>query len=231
MKKIGVLAGLQGNLLGVTRPYIHMAQKFGKVVIINPLLDEVDRSIDLLILVGGADLDPNSYGAVPSVYTNKPNPVREWFDRTVLPKYIANETPIFGICLGLQSINVAFGGTLEQHNSLYHSFSGADRSKPVHKIVFTEEALADRRFRLSTITKPNVSVKNLFEINSLHHQSIATLGEELIVHAHTHKEDRGIEIIAHRKLPIVGVQYHPEELEGYGADEILHVYIPGLLNA
>lgn len=228
MKKIGVLGGLQGSVFGITIPYYEYAVRFGEVVIINPLSDELNTDIDLLILVGGADLNPVAMGHKPSLYTNKSNPVREWFEREVLHKYIANATPIFGICLGLQSLVMYFHGSLEQHNSDFHEFSFKHRGELVHQLSITSDALNDTdRFPfLKHYSKRKI------EVNSLHHQAANAndMGDGIIAHFLTKGYDKLPEVIVHRELPFVGVQFHPEELNGRVSQRLADDYIHSLLN-
>lgn len=96
-KKIGIpVYRLGPNSLGVTNPYLEFISNFGRPVLLHPE-DPVRTDLDLLILPGGPDVDPNRYGATPEVFTQYPSVFLEWFDKIKLPKYIENGTPIFGI--------------------------------------------------------------------------------------------------------------------------------------
>jgi len=228
MKKIGVLGGLQGNIFGITIPYYEYASKFGEVVIINPLAEEIDENIDVLILVGGADLNPASYGQKPSLYTNKANPVREWFEANMLSKYIEANIPLFGICLGLQSIVTHFGGKLIQHNSDIHPFSYTSRGKEAHEIKLTEDG-----WKLSNIMTSLKKYKKMkIKVNSLHHQAADPncLGDDIISIFDTKSYDRTPEIIIHKSLPISALQFHPEEMNGTIAQKIANELMDYLLN-
>lgn len=100
--KIGILAINQNHnsILEVSTTYRKYFEKFGKVQIISCLNPNV-YNVDLLVLPGGADVNPVSYLAPPSPYVGSPNLAYEWFDKVMLPKYIAHKIPIFGICRGL----------------------------------------------------------------------------------------------------------------------------------
>lgn len=225
MKKIGILGSAQSGLVGITFPYFELGAEFGEVVIINPLSKEINKNIDLLILVGGADLNPMDYESQPSIRTNKPNPVREWFDLNMLGKYINEKVPIFGICLGLQSLVAYFGGKLNQHNSRNHPFSQLHRSDLVHSLKMKPVALVDKRF---PFLKKFAKIK--LKVNSLHHQSVSVMPESFNEHFSTENNDKSPEIIVHKRLPIVAFQFHPEELHNVPAKDLALKYIEALLN-
>lgn len=222
MKKIGILSWKLGeNSFGVTTPYLNYIEKFGIVRIID-YKEEVDASLDLLILPGGPDINPMSYNEIPERDTGKGCIYREYFDTVILPKYIELNIPIFGICRGLQTLNVHFGGTLTQH--MYHETSDKNRFDRVHKIEFY------------TIVRNNaVYTKFTEDVNSLHHQCIQRLGENLKpIAVYKAKEDKNnnlydscVEAIVHIKHPIAAVQYHPEELR---YDVLSDLLIDNLLN-
>ena len=96
-KKIGIPVSKTGeNSVGLTLSYIEFAEQYGEVVLLMPN-HTIRRDIDLLILPGGPDIDPRSYGAMPSWFTGKPDLYKEYFDARYLPAYIQQGTSIFGI--------------------------------------------------------------------------------------------------------------------------------------
>jgi len=188
---------------GVTIPYLQYANQFGDVRILG--IDEPPNvDLDLLIIPGGADINPNRYKAIPDYYTGKSDPIKEYQDTVILPEYIEMGIPIFGICRGMQTIAVHFGAGLVQN--MYHETNENDRSDLVHDVDIV---------KIDGFTAEKISV------NSLHHQCVSytDFPECLeIVGVYRSKKKNGpyrnsIEIIKHRTLPIWGVQYHPEELE------------------
>jgi len=199
-KQIGIVGWKTGeNSFGATIPYLEYISKFGTPIILHP--DSEIFDLDLLILPGGPDIDISRYNGRLSLYTQKSCPIREYFDRTKLPEYIKNHTPIFGICRGMQSIATYFGASL--HQNIDHEYSD-ERYDIVHKIII----LKNYR-KILEIPEEQIGV------NSLHHQAVirSTLPKELeVIAIYSGKLDRTIEAIIHTKLPIVGVQYHPEEL-------------------
>lgn len=197
-KKIGIIGTQTKDMFGVSTKYMEWASQFGEVVILSPHAD-FDPSIDLLILQGGADIDPSTYGKKPFFNLTRSNPYFEYFDNMILPDYVKNKTPIFGICRGMQAINVAFGGTLK--NVYTHPTNDSDDRKEKKHFI-----------RIMIVGQKDEVVK----VNSLHHQVIDEIPDELEIIA-LHCNDKGntkptIEAIAHQTLPICGVQYHPEEI-------------------
>jgi putative glutamine amidotransferase len=186
------------NSFGVTIPYIEFMREMlvaDEIMILTPDAPEY-TDLDLLILPGGADVNPNRYGEVPSFYTDKPDPIKEYFDTFILPRYINNGTPIFGICRGCQTLAVHFGGRLIQ--DMYHDTNPSDEPyKGVH--------------HLRVLDKPAAKVK----VNSRHHQSINPRSLEglnvnvLATHANIPHHVEAIRIQGHK---IAAVQFHPEDL-------------------
>ena len=77
--------------------------------------DDVLDIIDGLILAGGADIDPATYGQAPHAATRGTVPERDAFEIALTRRAIERDMPVLGICRGMQLMNVARGGTLLQH--------------------------------------------------------------------------------------------------------------------
>lgn len=202
-RKIGIPVWKTGeNSLGVTLAYAEFAADFGDVVLLMPE-HEIRTDLDLLILPGGADKMPATYGEYPSVWTQKPDIQKEHFDMVMLPQYIENRTPIFGICRGLQALAVHFGGKLFQHMG-HQTNTQDDPFKAVHKISFDNRVFRSRTAFTDVDT---------LGVNSRHHQSVreVSLPDDFKVIAR-HEKDNHVEMAAHTVLPIVGCQFHPEDL-------------------
>lgn len=201
MNNIGLLVDTNENKFVFNEPYWHFANQFGRVQLINPLNPLIEEDLDLLILPGGADVWSGRYGPVghPSI-VGTPNYNFEYFDSNILPQYIEQNTAIFGICRGIQTLNVHFGGTL------FHDLDdepkngwGDNRGKFLHHVR-------------------NLENNDVFPVNSLHHQAVETLGEGLIetLRGFLIKDGKeiGLQIegLEHEHLPISAVQWHPEEV-------------------
>jgi putative glutamine amidotransferase len=166
----------------------------------DPLLDVIDG----LILAGGADLDPSSYGAEREPQTVHTVPDRDAFEIALARRAMEREIPFLGICRGMQVMNVAQGGTLIQdlpaalghdhHCRVPGSFDGADH--PVHIVAGSVAAQAIGREHTAT--------------KSHHHQGIARLGDDLVVSGWADVDElpEAIEVPEHRFA--LGVQWHPE---------------------
>lgn len=205
MKKIGLLTDFNGNKVSLNFAYFNFAQIFGAVTLVHPWEQKV-HDVDLLILPGGQDVHPLRYGQnkIPWQCQDQ-NDNFEYFDTEVLPGYIDRKTPIFGICRGLQTLNVLLGGSLFQH--VDEPYCIESRGQLIHSVV-----------------DPRSS--KVFQVNSLHHQAVDKLapGFEVVLQGfkrkkHNHFEPMSVEAIKHKTLPILATQFHPEELNHDKASE------------
>lgn len=209
-KKIGIVGWKIGeNSFGVTIPYMEFFSQFGDVEIISATETNIRKHLDLVVLPGGPDVGPDRYDAQSLSYRMGTQcPFRERFDRVLLPKYIANNTPLWGICRGHQSLAVYFGGKLNQ--DMFHSTNGSNRAELVHELKLTP--------RLNDLLPDNIRFynnhKNGKYVNSIHHQSVF-LTEELksVTNVLAYcEEDDSVEILEYTNYPAITVQYHPEEM-------------------
>lgn len=229
-KKIGIPFWKVGdNSFGSTINYIAFAEQYGEIV---PLMPEhtLRTDLDLLILPGGADVDPLRYNETPGYFTGKCDVFKEHFDKVYLPQYIEAGIPIFAICRGMQSIGVLYNGKLIQHMSHETNDITKDPYTSQHDMLFTEE--------FTTIM--NFTRSKALPVNSRHHQVIDrhALPNELKVLA-VHKSfdkqnkfgtsDGSVEMIAHTELPIVGLQSHPEDFLDYQSITFVNKIIDHLI--
>lgn len=192
----------------VSDAYVSAVQRTGAVAVILPvdtraplvLLDKIDG----LIAVGGADLDPSSYGAERDPRTESTYPERDAFELALIRGAIERHIPVLGICRGMQALNVALGGTLIQH------IPEMNGTGPHRRIVGTFEG------NEQTVTLENGSLAALAvgEESHIgrchHHQAVAELGEGLRITGRT-QEDGMVEAIEmHNGAWVLGVQWHPE---------------------
>ena len=212
-RKIGVPLWMTGaNSIGSTISYIMYAEQFGEVIPLMPT-HTVREDLDLLITVGGSDVDSLTYGEVPGYFNSKPDPQKEWFDKVYLPQYIAAGVPLLAICRGFQAINTHLGGKLIQHMS-HETNKPEDPYKTMHNIKIN--AIDFWNFSEFAPVLQNRQPQRIYGVNSRHHQAIDPrfLGEGLSVLA-THEKDNTIELIAHNTLPIIGIQSHIEDCMDY----------------
>jgi putative glutamine amidotransferase len=206
MKQIGIVGYPQKEGYGIPNSYLVFLSYFGVVSIIMPNEKEIRPYLDLLVLPGGPDVDSKRYlGERPlSLTMGYPCPFRERFDNVLLPKYIENETPIFGICRGHQTLAVHFGGTLKQH-MVHETSPSIERTKKVHWLKLSDDV---------SEYVPGISALQRFEVNSLHHQVIDKLPENATAIAlyDSNNANKEVEAIGYTNYPAVTVQWHPEEI-------------------
>ena len=148
---------------------------------------------DALLLPGGGDLEPWRYGQ-RNVASRALEPKRDVAELALLERFISCKKPILGICRGLQSINVFFGGTLLQDIPGHCTVNGIDR---MHRIKSAPSPLCEL-------------MEDDCIVNSAHHQAVDRLGSGLT--AIQWAPDGIVEALCHRSLPIWAVQWHPERL-------------------
>jgi putative glutamine amidotransferase len=195
--------------------YYLAAAAMGAVPVMIPLFDQdaetlraiYDR-IDGLMLAGGVDLEPATFGEAPHPRLGRTDRSRDTVELQLARWAIAEGKPVLGLCRGLQVLNVAMGGTLYQDieaqipGAMRHDyFPGFPRDYLAHEVSLTE----DSRLR-SAIGESRLAV------NSMHHQAIKSLAPGLLVSARA--DDGVIEAIeTHGPNYLVGVQWHPEVFE------------------
>ena len=158
---------------------------------------------DGLLLPGGADIDPNLYGQKRSEKTGKPNLQRDLTEPLMIKAFLDADKPIFCICRGCQMLNVYFGGTLIQDITDIQKYRHMDflsRARYTHPLEIGKETLLASC--LGTLD---------IQVNSMHHQAIEQVGEDLIVSAKS--TDGFVEAIEYPKSCFcLGVQWHPEHM-------------------
>lgn len=182
----------------------------GIPLIIPPLKKEQFADLDLylnqcsgVILTGGQDLDPRKWGQ-PTSQQVRPMPARrEESDRYVLAKVVEKKMPVFGIGVGMQLINVYFGGTLYLHLPF---------ECPKAMPHFDPSGGAHRHM---VMLEPNTMMDDIYgggeiRVNSMHHQAVNQVGKRLRVSAKS--LDGVIEAIESTDPNwfCLGVQWHPE---------------------
>ena len=171
------------------------------------------EELDGLVLQGGADVSPLTYGETPLQPEWEGDRVRDLYEIDLLQEFVSRGKPVLGICRGLQLINVAHGGTLYQDLALHHSQAGDHHDPDAYDQHFHEIALV-----AGTGLARIYSGRGRARVNSIHHQGIRTLGEELACEA-VSVPDQVIEAIRWKGAGyVVGVQWHPEFLDPANPD-------------
>lgn len=221
--RVAMYADAAGKYVGQGLNYMRFAQQIGEIILVTTDNDltEVIKNCDVLFLPGGADVDSRRYGERPNFGSGQPNPYYEFLDEHLLEPWMKTGKPIVGVCRGMQTLNVAAGGTLWQH--MEHHIGGEDRSYLDHKLYTDIE-----------------NFKSV-DINSYHHQGVRILApgfkdigwSPLGIHCsplgrnkyfkHKWLKHEGVfkqskekyhmvcEVMQHETKPWVAFQYHPED--------------------
>jgi putative glutamine amidotransferase len=171
------------------------------------IADYVD-ALDGLVLQGGADVSPLTYGETPLKPEWDGDRIRDMYEIDLLQEFVAARKPVLGICRGLQLINVAYGGTLyqdivHQHGNdlAHHNVAAYDQN--YHEITLVEGSGLMRLY-------PG---RQTVRVNSIHHQAVKDLGRDFAVEALSVPDDIVEAIRMRGPGYVVGLQWHPEFLD------------------
>lgn len=205
MKKIGILAPHKldeklGNVHKLNFWCSEFVENTGVALpfIIPTNIKNIDYYVDFFdgfIIPGWNDIDPTLYWEIHSwsIETIKEH---DDFLLSFLEKAVASQKPILWICKWLQIINVYFGWTLHQDIPNHMNFT--QKECWVHHVEIESHSFLH-----------NIFQTNILEVNSIHHQCIKTLGNDLVIEWKS-QEDEIIEAIKHKTKPIFALQWHPE---------------------
>jgi putative glutamine amidotransferase len=186
--------------------------------LIPPLAGDLDtlravfERLDGLFFTGGVDIDPSHYGEERHERCDRGDADRDRTELTLLRWALADGLPFFGVCRGIQTLNVALGGSLYQHvpeqysRGLKHDcFPGADGS-PYTRDYLAHPVRVEPGSRLHAV----LGAREV-HVNSMHHQGVKGLAPGLTASAFA--PDGLIEGVELADGPFcLGVQWHPEEL-------------------
>ena len=184
-----------------------------EVLVVQPG-DPVPADFDGLLLSGGVDVDPARYGEARLNGTVETHPSRDEVEFELLERALATGAAVFGICRGLQVLNVALGGTLWQDlpaqrpGGVSHSFPRRDGHLPSHPahVVRLEKGLPSGLPLVAALAASDGEY-----VNSRHHQAVKELAPGLVALAAS--PDGIVEALSRPGPPFVaGVQWHPENL-------------------
>jgi len=187
--------------------YVDAVRRAGGVPLMLPpganYIAALLASVDGVIVTGGADIHPASYGGnMQHPQLTLLDTERDKFELTLVRHLIANEkVPTLCICRGMQILNVALGGSLHEHvadNLPKDIHRGEDGGWTLHEVSIKPASL------LAAVTQDTTVVAY-----SGHHQAIKNIASDLLVSAVA--SDGVIEAVEHTDLPwMLGVQWHPE---------------------
>ncbi len=182
--KLGISVRSNSDSYFVKKRYLYFFKEF-EIVFLYPYINtHAYAQCDGFVIIGGDDANPLLYDEENYASHGICDEI-DALDFNIIEYALSNNKPLFGICRGLQMLNIYFKGTLKQH-VLNHDVGS-------HKIVLVDQFL----------DFPELEI-----VNSYHHQSVKKTGENLRVLYYS--LDGEIECFIHEKYPIIAVQFHPE---------------------
>jgi putative glutamine amidotransferase len=191
------------------RGYSEAVQAAGGVAVLLPPDDtlveapgDVLDSLDALLLAGGRDIDPLTYGASPDPGLGETSPERDRFELALVSAALERDMPVLGVCRGMEMLNVACGGTLVQHltGELLERHRHTPGVYSDHEVALSPGSLAVR-----------VAGAEVVAVRSHHHQALAELGEGLVISGRCPDDDLAEAVELPGKRFALGVLWHPEE--------------------
>jgi putative glutamine amidotransferase len=197
----------------LNRAYVWAVENAGGTPIILPVTREpeaISRYLSLLdglLLSGGVDVDPACFGETPHPKLGEVDDDRDTTELPLIREALAQDMPVFAICRGIQSLNVALGGSLYQDipsqtpSPIHHRQSdiGIPRNQTSHSVQIVPDSRLHHIVGLDEI-----------QTNSFHHQALKQVANGLVVTAYAPDDIiEAVESPAHRY--VVAVQFHPEE--------------------
>lgn len=187
------------------RQYADQVRNGGGIPVLSPVggdeaeADQFVSMIDGLILAGGVDVNPATYGAQPHEASGPYNDERDAWEMTLFNAAGEADVPVLAICRGMQVVNVARGGTLDQHlpDTLGHTGHAPTPGEFVQHPVKIAEG-----------SQLHAAVGESRSVPAYHHQSVATVGKDLTPVAWA--EDGVVEGLEDPDGSVLAVQWHPE---------------------
>ena len=164
------------------------------------------KEMDGLVLQGGSDLAPETYGEQP-IGRWLGDRIRDEYELELMKLFLDVGKPVLGICRGFQVMNSYYGGTLFQDTETQRPESikhrdATEYDRVYHSVRFEKDSFFETLY---------ADAKNPM-VNSVHHQAVKEIGKGLIAQAYC-TEDNILEAFIHESAEpgkIMGVQWHPE---------------------
>lgn len=211
----GIPEGLPHSVV-MNQRYYHAVASAGAAPVLIPLIDDLEtlrviyERLDGVLIPGGVDLDPATFGEQPHARLGRVDPARDRVELQLTSWAVSDGKPVLGLCRGLQVINVALGGTLYQ--DLDAEYPNAIKHDYFPTYGFARDHLAHEVFVAPGSRLRRAVARDSIPVNSMHHQGIKSLASSLIASA-TAPDG----LIEAAELPngtfVVGVQWHPEVFE------------------
>lgn len=221
---IGITGNYDKETCTLAEGYYQSVLKAGGIPLIIPPFQETDRlcqmldTIDGIIFSGGGDINPLFFGEEPIKELHSITPERDRQELLLARLAYDRQIPMLGICKGIQTINLALGGTVYQDihtqmegTRIKHS-QDQDRRYPSHSVRLMPGSIMQRIFGSTTIT-----------VNSFHHQACKEAAPCL--NATAISPDGVIEAIESNEFKsILGVQWHPETYTLRQNDDMMPIF-------
>jgi putative glutamine amidotransferase len=210
----GIPAGLPQSVVMNQRYYTAIAQ-VGAVPCLVPLFEDDDATlrelyerVDGILVPGGVDMDPRTYGEAPHPKLGNIDPARDRTEMLMAKWAVEDRKPYLGLCRGAQVLNVAQGGSLWQ--DLDAQYSGAIKHDYFPNSGFERDYLAHEVSIKAGSRLRSASNSDSIAVNSMHHQGLKAIGRGLSATAFA--PDGLVEAVEldDDGAFVVGVQWHPE---------------------
>lgn len=185
--------------------YVKAVQQAGGLAMMLPISERAEAKeyisqIDKLVLAGGQNVSTKFYKKALETPEDYSFEARDEFELALIDEALLQHKPIFAVCRGMQLLNVAFGGDLQQsidgHSQISHMQAPVPREIPTHGIQ----------------TAPNSTLQEIYgnysKVNSFHHQAINQVAFNFDATAWS--PDEIIEGIEDQRHHLLGVQWHPD---------------------
>lgn len=229
---IGVNIFAQAPVIGITatpgvsshtvvNDYVTAVVKAGGIPLLLPATSDAGvmaatlEHVDGVLLTGGVDVDPHYFGEEPHPMLGDVNARRDTFEMLLIHQAVAREMPIFGICRGMQMLNVALGGTLWQ--DIPSQVPDADN----HRVTVEHGSPIAHTVDIEPgTTSAMVMGATTLAVNSRHHQAVREVAPSLKVTGHS--PDGIAEMLeGYPDRPILAVQWHPENFAATDNDTVM----------
>ena len=211
---IGLTCSCENDMQHKETNYTEAVKNAGAIPILIPVftssekdLEQLLERIDGVILTGGQDIHPIHYGEEPKQGLGQVFPQRDEMEIALTIECTRQDTPVLGICRGMQIINVSFGGDLYQ--DIYRQIAGKElllHNQNIEGEYGNHSIDIDSESFLYDIYKQKIGW-----VNSFHHQAIRNLSSALQPIAWS--KDGIVEALIHKNYTnIFGVQWHPEKM-------------------
>lgn len=224
---MGMMARAQAPVIGIAaspgessqatgNDYVTAVTRAGGIPVLIPasddpaLIEATLAHVDGVLLTGGVDVHPSYYGQEPHPMLGEVNARRDTFEMLLIKRAVERKMPLFGVCRGMQVINVALGGTLWQDipsqvpGALNHRVAGDSLAIGAHMVSITPGTMSGKVLGVTSLA-----------VNSRHHQAVRDVAPRLRVTGHS--PDGMAEMLeGYPALPILAVQWHPENFVAAG---------------